>query len=218
MCKKNITRYSLSKQVADELEKMISQGVYPVGSKIPTEPELTQMFSVSRNTLREAIQSLTSAGILTVKQGDGTYVRSNNRFYAQMSLEYDQVSLENILEVRNALEITIAHLAAQRRTTEDLQTIQQCLTLRQKLRETQKENTHADISFHMAISKSCHNKILQDLYSSISTYLESHIAQRQAATHLNPQQIDELHEKLFLAIQAQNPSEAIICAQNILKI
>ena len=218
MIEKRVKRYSLSRQVADQLEKMIEEGVYAVGEKIPTEPELTEMFSVSRNTLREAVQSLTAAGILVVKQGDGTYVRSNNRFHARMSMEYDQVSLEDILEARNALEATIAQLAAQRRTAADLQEIRTALIHRQTQIQTEKENSQADMQFHLAVARSCHNQILNDLYSSISSYTESHIAQRQAQTSMDPAQIDRLHEELFLAIEKGAPEDARICAQNILNI
>lgn len=218
MIEKHVKRYSLSKQVADQLEKMIEDGVYAVGEKIPTEPELTEMFSVSRNTLREAVQSLTAAGILVVKQGDGTYVRSNNRFHARMSMEYEQVSLEDILEARNALEVTIAQLAAQRRTAEDLSEMEHALHLRQKQSKIKKENTQADMQFHLTVSKACHNQILMDLYSSVSAYTESHIAERQATTTLNTAEIDALHEKLFVAIRDQKPEDARICAQNILNI
>ena len=218
MTEKKVKRYPLSRQVADQLEKMIADGVYKVGEKIPTEPELTQMFSVSRNTLREAIQSLTSAGILQVKQGDGTYVRSNDRFQANMSKEYARVSLGDILEARNALEATIAHLAAQRRTQEDLAAMKEALERRQQQAESQKEHTRDDIHFHMTIAEACHNQILCDFYGSISRYLETHIAEREAKTSLNALQIDALHEKLYRAIEEGNPQEAHICAQNILKI
>ena len=218
MIEKRVKRYSLSRQVADQLEKMIVDGTYPVGEKIPTEPELTEMFSVSRNTLREAIQSLTAAGILVVKQGDGTYVRSNNRFHARMSMEYDQVSPDDILEARNVLEVTIAALAAQRRTDEDLAEIEQALRSRQTQAATDKENTEADMQFHLTVSHACHNKILMDLYSSVASYTKNHIAQRQAMTEMVPAEIDSLHEKLFLAIRDQKPDAARICAQNILNI
>lgn len=218
MEEKRVKRYPLSKQVADQLEKMIGDGIYAIGEKIPTEPELMEMFSVSRNTLREAIQSLTSAGILTVKQGDGTYVRSNNRFHAHMSMEYEQVSLADIQETRNALEISIAKIAAQRRTEEDLSHIQSALIQRQKLKEVEKENTLADMQFHMAIAQACHNKILNDLYRSISSYLENHIAERISVTSLDSSQIDALHEKLYLAIRNQTPDAAVVCAQDILNI
>lgn len=218
MNEKQVKRYPLSRQVADQLEKMISDGVYKVGDKIPTEPELTQMFSVSRNTLREAIQSLTSAGILQVKQGDGTYVCADNRFHANMSKEYDQASLPDILEARNVLEAAIAMLAAQRRTEEDLQQIYKALISRQELVDSEKEDSGADIRFHMTIARACHNQIMEDLYSSLSEYLESHVAERLEKTTLNTEQIDLLHEKLYVAIRDGQPDTAHVCAQNILKI
>lgn len=215
---RSVKRYPLSKQVSDELERMIEAGEYEVGSKIPTEVVLMDMFNVSRNTIREAIQSLTSAGVLVVKQGDGTYVRSSNRFNANMSMKYDQVSLEDITETRNALEITLAHLACQRRTEEDMEQITSSFLKRKELQETEKENTLADMEFHMAIAQASHNRILIDLYNSISSYMESHIAERQAETDLDSSQIDELHEKLYLAIKAKKTEEAEGYVHEILKI
>ena len=60
---KIIKRDSLSKQVSDKLESMIESGAYQVGERIPTEPELMEMFQVSRNTVREA-------DVTSVKVGD----------------------------------------------------------------------------------------------------------------------------------------------------
>ncbi len=214
MTEKIVKRYSLSKQVADQLEKMIEDGHYAVGDKIPTETELTEIFSVSRNTLREAIQSLTSAGILVVKQGDGTYVRSNNRFHARMSMEYEKVSLDDILEARNALEVSISQLAAQRRSIDDLCAIKDAL----RFRQAHPESSQADMNFHLAIANACHNKILIELYTSVSSYTESQIAERQEKTSMSPEEIDALHEKLFIAVRNQEPDNARICTRNILNI
>ena len=213
-----IKRYSLSKQVADKLESMITSGEYKVGEKINSESELMAMFNVSRNTLREAIHSLTSAGVLEVKQGDGTYVRSNNRFNANMKLEYDKVDVGDIKETRNALEITIANLAAKRRTDEDILKIEEALNKRKELKDSARENTRADMEFHLKIAEACHNKILIDLYLSIFDYLENLITERQEETNLDSIEIDQLHEKLFEAIKASDRSEASTCAQDILNI
>ena len=215
---KQIKRYSLSQQVADQLETQIANGVYSVGEKIPTETELSEMYDVSRNTLREAIQSLTSVGILEVRQGNGTYVRATNRFHAHMKKEYEKVSFENILEVRNALEITIAQLAAKRRTEEDLADIHKELLLRQHNSASSNKKNESDINFHLAIAKACHNDILINMYISVSSYLEDHISKRQAATILKPEHIDKLHGDLYQAIAAQDEEWAHTCVQNILKI
>ena len=215
---KSVKRYSLSKQVADSLEEMIEKGEYAVGEKINSEVELMKMFDVSRNTIREAVQALTSAGVLEVKQGDGPYVRSSNRFNANMNLKYEQISLKDIKEARNAIEISIVNLAAQRCTEKDLKTITAKYEKRKMLQETKKENTLADIEFHVAIAKASHNKILIDLYQSISSYLENHISERQADNDYDIEKIDALHECLYEAIKHHDSKQAIECTQNILNI
>ena len=218
MNNQSVKRYPLSKQVSDQLEQMIESGQYEVGQRIPTEPELMEMFSVSRNTIREAIKSLTWSGVLEVKQGDGTYVRATNRFHANMKQKYAQVSLEDIAEARNAMEITISYLAALRRTDEDMEKITQAYSRRKGIKDSVKENTQADMEFHMSIAQACQNVILTDLYSSISDYLEDHISKRHMESGLDFDEIDDLHEKLYLAVRNKNAPEAAASAQNILKI
>ena len=213
-----IKRDSLSKQISDKLEHMIESEEFVVGQRIPTEPELMEMFQVSRNTIREAIQSLTGAGILEIKQGDGTYVRAANRFSANMKKKYAQVSVEDIRETRNCLEVTIAGLAAVRREPEDIDSIRQALIRREELKTDIKENTRADIEFHMCIAEACHNDILIDIYQSISDYLESHIAERNIDSPLSDEEIDQLHEKLFEAVLDGDKNRASMAASRILEI
>lgn len=217
MGNKIIKRDSLSKQVSDKLEAMIDAGTYQVGDRFPTEPELMEMFEVSRNTVREAVQSLTWAGLLEVKQGDGTYVRASNRFYANMNQRCSHVSLDDIKETRNCLETTIAKLSAQRRTEEDIQIIEHALHHRKNLSTDIKENTKADLEFHMAIAEASHNDILIDVYKSISTYLESQIAERMESPY-SPLEIDLMHEVLFEAIRDGEPEQAESAALRIVEI
>ena len=213
-----IKRYSLSQQVVDRLEELISSGHFKVGEKINSESELMAMFNVSRNTLREAVHALTVVGVLEVKQGDGTYVRSSNRFYASMKKEYDTVSLDDIKETRNALEITMANLAAKNATDEDILNIEEALNNRRMLKNRSRENTKTDMEFHLRIARASHNKVLIDLYMSIYIYLENIITERQTETVLDSDRIDKLHEKLFQAIKAKNRGLASTCAEDILNI
>lgn len=66
-------------QVALLLRTEIAEGVYEVGSRIPTESDLGQRFSVSRITIRQAVENLVQDGILERKQGRGTFVVSTPR-------------------------------------------------------------------------------------------------------------------------------------------
>lgn len=218
MEQKFVKRYSLSHQVADRLEEMIESGKYSIGDKIPTEVELMELFNVSRNTVREAIHSLASSGILEVKQGDGTYVKFNNRFNGYMSLEYQQIPADEVKEVRKAFEMMIAQLSAEKRTDEEMKKIEEAFNCRKALNNNVKEDTLADINFHMAIAEACHNKLILDLYKSISVYIENHITKVQEKTDINMKKIDDLHEQLYLAIKNKNIKSASEYAGEILNI
>ena len=81
-------------QVARTLRKEIVDGVYPVGSQLPTEHELCERFAVSRYTVREALRRLRDDNLVTSKPRAGTLVvpRPSNNSYAQ-----DVVSIEDLL-------------------------------------------------------------------------------------------------------------------------
>lgn len=65
------------RDVANQLINRISSGMYPVGSLLPTESDLTQVFQVSRHTIREAVRHLQTMGLVVRRQGHGTIVKSN---------------------------------------------------------------------------------------------------------------------------------------------
>lgn len=67
-------RSALSDQVIAQLRNQITSGEWPVGSRIPTEPELVEQLGVARNTVREAVRALAHNGLLDIRQGSGTYV------------------------------------------------------------------------------------------------------------------------------------------------
>ena len=61
-------------QIHNQIKKDIEAGKWKIGEKIPSERELAENFSVSRMTLRQAIQTLVDEGILERKIGSGTFV------------------------------------------------------------------------------------------------------------------------------------------------
>lgn len=215
---KTIRRDSLAKQVSDELEAMIEKGEYSIGDRIPTEPDLMKIFNVSRNTIREAIQGLTFAGILETKQGNGTFVRSRNRFQANMTHKYAQASVKDIREARNCIEVTITRLAAIRYEDKDFDLITEAFKKSQNQSPGTAEAAKADLEFHMAIAHACHNRILIDLYKSISSYLEEQIVERKRVTKLSADEINQLHQNLYDAVIGRLPDAAAAAAQNIVDI
>lgn len=64
-------------QVYNKIKQMIQEGVYSVGTFLPSESELEEMFQVSRTTIRKSVKMLNEDGIVTVRQGSGTIINGN---------------------------------------------------------------------------------------------------------------------------------------------
>src|SRR3954454_19626860 len=112
-------RTPLFDQVIGQLRDQITSGRWPVGSRIPTEPELVEQLGVARNTLREAVRALAHNGLLDIRQGSGTYVLATSGFGAVMQRRFAGADARHVAELRSALEATAAALAAGRRTDQD---------------------------------------------------------------------------------------------------
>lgn len=95
-------------QVARALRKEIVDGVYPVGSQLPTEHELCERFAVSRYTVREALRRLRDDNLVESKPRAGTLVvpRSTANTYAQ-----DVMSIDDLLAFAEGAQFEIASTA-----------------------------------------------------------------------------------------------------------
>ncbi|WP_042370290.1 GntR family transcriptional regulator, partial [Streptacidiphilus neutrinimicus] len=71
-----IKAQSLYKQVAAEMRRTIAAGEWQPGQRIPTEDQLCELYDVSRPTVRQAVASLRTEGLLDAQQGRGTFVRT----------------------------------------------------------------------------------------------------------------------------------------------
>src|SRR5512144_1988654 len=113
-------RAGLIDQVIEQLRGQILRGTWTIGARIPTEAELAQLTGTSRNTVREAVQSLVHAGLLERRQGSGTYVLANSELAGAVSRRVAGAHAVHVLEVRRTLEVGAARLAARRRTDADV--------------------------------------------------------------------------------------------------
>src|SRR5690242_18569716 len=98
-------RTPLVDQVIAQLREQISSGEWPVGSKIPTEPDLVAALGVGRNTLREAVRALAHLGLLESRQGAGTYVRADNELVGAVRRRLARAELRDATELRRGLEV-----------------------------------------------------------------------------------------------------------------
>lgn len=195
--------------VIQQIQEKISLGIFAPGTKIPTEPTLMAQLGVGRSTVREAIRVLVSAGLLEVRQGDGTYVLS--RASGQEPLEYRlrRATAGEIREVRRIIEVETARLAAANRTALDLETMRDCLV--RKKAAMAGGDTHgyvaADIAFHSAVAAASGNSLLADLYRSFCMVFQDFLDNLIADVGVNRFQ-DRIHDGLLDAITSQDGEAA----------
>ena len=119
MSRPSFDRAALSIRVTELFRSQVTDGHWPLGSRIPTESELVEWSGAGRNTVREAIGSLVQAGILRREQGRGTFVVSTSDLRSSVSRRVAATSRRDSLELRLALDAAAARIAAVRRTDAD---------------------------------------------------------------------------------------------------
>ncbi|MGY0023014.1 FadR/GntR family transcriptional regulator [Streptomyces sp. cg35] len=166
-------RSALSEQVISALRAQISSGEWPVGSRIPTEPELVEQLGVARNTVREAVRALAHNGLLDIRQGSGTYVVATSELAGVMQRRFAEADPRHIAELRSTLESSAAKLAAERRTERDLKQLDALLVRREEAWESGDAEAFvtADATFHMAVVAASHNDVMTAMYADLGEVL-----------------------------------------------
>ncbi|WP_454825188.1 FadR/GntR family transcriptional regulator [Paraburkholderia xenovorans] len=201
-------RTSLVDSSASILRDHIINGSWRVGDKIPVEPALAEMLGVSRGTARAAVRSLVDAGLLDVRQGSGTFVKSAQEMSADVK-RIRRTGLRNQFEVRRALEVEAARLAATRATAEDIRSLRSLLAKRGDWLGHERDNGRFiadDYQFHRGIVKAAHNRALLETYQFLS-----HAVSETIASTLEidiPEPDHAAHEALIEAIASGSPSTA----------
>lgn len=176
---------NLSQRTADTLRQMIlDEGVYGFGEKLPNENELSDELGISRTTLREAIRTLVSEGILVVKRGKGTFVAEQLNRLADSKIEMQdftdrKVTLRDLYETRMIFEPEAAALACKRATDEEISHIlqlgQECQRHLQE-NPTGKERIESESAFHGAILKASHNDFISRFMPMLTETIEKTFA------------------------------------------
>lgn len=211
-------REALVPQIIEQLRAQISSGEWPVGTRIPTEPDLVAALGVGRNTIREAVRALVHAGVLERRQGSGTYVTAQHELTGVVSKRLEGAALAEAIEVRRAFEVEAARLAAARRTERDIAVLDAALTAREAAweRGVVADFIEADANLHMVIVNTAHNSMLSELYASFHGALLASL-RGSVGPALTPQSYVD-HADLVEAIRAGDSARAATAAGAFLEL
>jgi DNA-binding FadR family transcriptional regulator len=199
-------RTGLVDQVIEQMRQAISSGDWAVDQRIPAEPELVSALGVGRNTVREAVRALSHAGLLEVRQGDGTFVRATSEISGALRRMCGS-ELREVLQVRKALEVAGARLAATQRTADELAELTELLRERNQAVADRRLDTAVDMDtrFHQGVMRCSHNTLLTELYQGLTEVVRASVAATSAQTE--PGWTIE-HDGLLAAIAAGDPDRA----------
>jgi GntR family transcriptional repressor for pyruvate dehydrogenase complex len=128
---KSVRRVKVYEEISQQIEKLIHSGKLKPGDKLPTERELSEIFKVSRHSVREAIRVLEKSNLINSVAGSGTYValqehqEAANSIAAYLLEKTDE--LAEIFELRRIIEPQVAGLAASNATAADITQLKQLL-------------------------------------------------------------------------------------------
>lgn len=169
---------SLSDRVAEQLTEAIVSKHLRAGDRLPSERDLGDQFKVSRTVIREAVRSLVARGLVRVTSGRGVEVNDfgSHGVAASMSLlirGHESLDYGKVNEVRTAVEVQVAGLAAQRAKPQDLQRMSEiCDQHERSLRQGDlAAASELDFQFHRELTRAADNELLLAMLDSIAQVL-----------------------------------------------
>lgn len=209
---------------SDQIRRAIDLGTYLPGDRLPPSRELAFQLGISVATLREAVRGLIDEGLVEMRRGPkgGLVVRPDARERRGNSISKKALGeLEQILELRKALEGEAAYLAAQRHTVTDLARLQR--TYDAMTAEIAKPDDglraarfiRSDFEFHETIARATRNKLLAEAIEEIRVRMFATIG--GTLLPLTPG-AHKGHDAILDAIRRHRPQAATVAAREHIDI
>jgi GntR family transcriptional repressor for pyruvate dehydrogenase complex len=199
----------LTAKLIVSFKRLIGEGVFAPGARLPAERRLAAQLGVSRPSLRHALKVLEIMGVVTQRVGDGTYLSRDASAVLLEPMEFlmllEGISYEELIETRLMIEPEIAAQAAERAAAADLESLGRILASMQACVDKTRY-AQADLEFHQAICGVAGNRVCQ---------LMLHVLQRAIVAGVmhfdcpvNRQRGFAEHKSIYQAICKRQPGQA----------
>jgi DNA-binding FadR family transcriptional regulator len=219
---RTVNSNSLTDRTTEMLRKDILEGKYLPGKQLPAGKDLSETFGVSITVIREALSRLKSDGLIASHQGKGVFVEGDAkaRPFRLATAGGPQHSIRHIFELRMAIEMQAASLAAERRTSNDLKAMLSCLKVMKPSQTSFEQALAADISFHLAIAEATKNPLIVSFMRFLQPHLYESISRARAnsARRSGVEIIAyEDHHAIYEAIAASDAHRARLAIRRVLE-
>lgn len=201
--------------VIEQIQEMLLDGRLKKGDRLPSERDLTEQLSVSRTSIREAMRALEILGLVESRQGEGNFISGDlaDNVFQPLSVLFmlNNGKFENVLELREILEIESVSLAVGRATAADIDELR-ALVLTLKDCQDEKQAAQLDMEFHYKIAAMTGNTLMLSLFKAISVLMEAFIKNARELIHsdeLNRELLNVIHQSVCEGIAENNREKAV---------
>ena len=171
----NIASTSVVTEVTRRLLDHFTSGTVAPGSRLPPERRLAETFAVGRSAVREALAALEVLGVVEVRPGSGTYLRSSTSELLPQTLSWGMLLGEpktrELVQVRHGLEVQVARLAATTVGAEGLAALTAHLDAMQASRDDFEAFAAADLRVHQELAEQTGNALLDQMLQSVRSLI-----------------------------------------------
>jgi len=176
---KSVEKILVSDGILGQIRKLIHSGELSPGQKLPSEIQMAGQLSVSRSSLREALNALVHLGYLQ-RRNKGLAVASQAQWRTNLPFRFsrsqEELNMAEMIEVRKIIETELCALAAKRAEPEDIKVLEKTLKKMKVQLNDPVAFTNADHHFHLCVAKAAKNSILRDFIKTIRDLLRDNIA------------------------------------------
>lgn len=205
-----------SVHAVEQIIRVIQDGLYKVGDKLPPERVIAEQTGVGRSSVREAFSALKIVGILESRAGDGTYVKgspenANGESYI-LSVLKENESPSDVLETRMVFEDSIMEFAVDRGTDVDVAGIESVLKRMGELADIEDYRGYLEAhrDFHLAIARATRNPVIERVTRLLLDLMRQQLWQEVEKDYYLPKDEQhikeslEMHRRIYAAIKGKD--------------
>ena len=197
--------------IVRQVKALIADGRLTSGDRLPPERELAERFRVSRTSVREALRSLQSRGLIEIRAGEGAFVRdvSVEALIEPLALVIlpHREAVGELFEARTLLEPAIAALAARRASREEIAEMDRILVEQAREVASGRTGMAQDSALHAAIANAAHNRAIVRIVNALVDLL-GQSREESLLTRGRPRRSHQDHRRILGAIRRRDENGA----------
>ncbi|MDT0269841.1 FadR/GntR family transcriptional regulator [Streptomyces sp. DSM 44915] len=209
---RQVSSERISRRVVQQFQQMMREGELRHGDKLPAERELAEQFSVSRNSVREALRQLDLLGLVESRHGEGTFVRqpTASQLMApfQAVIELSSPAVDSVMEFRMAFEPGVASLAAANLTVEGQEHLTAALLAFERAVEEGGPVETVDSDFHLAVARATRNTTVLAVHTAVYELLRDMRTRLDRSSYHPHDKTVAGHRAVYDAVVARDPELA----------